>query len=209
MKFYDCKTAPSPRRVRVFMAEKNLDIPTVQVDLRNGEHLTPKFRAINPHCTVPVLELDDGTRFCSTAAIWRYLEELHPDPPLMGASAKEKAAVADAQWHIESEGFHAMGETLRNSAPGLKDRAVTGPINFAQIPELAERGRGRARLFLERLDGMIKDKPFLCGERYTVADIDALVVVDIAKWLKLELPKDAAHARRWYEAVASRPSAKA
>ena len=83
MKFYDCKPAPSPRRVRVFMAEKGLTVPTVQVDLRNGEHLKPEFSAVNPHCTVPVLEFDDGTRLCSTAAIWRYLEETHPEPPLL------------------------------------------------------------------------------------------------------------------------------
>ena len=140
MKFYDCKPAPSPRRVRVFMAEKGIEIPTVQVDLRAGEHLKPEFRMINPHCTVPVLVLDDGTRLVSTAAIWRYLEETHPEPPLMGTSAKEKAIIADTQWRIEAEGLMAVGEALRNSAPGMKDRAVTGPVNHAQIPELAQRG---------------------------------------------------------------------
>ena len=209
MKFYDCKPAPSPRRVRVFMAEKGLNIPTVQVDLRSGEHLRPEFQAINPHCTVPVLELDDGTRLCSTAAIWRYLEETHPEPPLMGSNAREKALIADAQWRIESEGFAAIADALRNSTPGMKDRAVIGPVGFAQIPDLAERGRKRSALFLERLDAMVDGKPFVCGERYTVADIDALIAVDFAKWIKLELPAGAANARRWYQRVASRPSAQA
>jgi glutathione S-transferase len=209
MKFYDCKPAPSPRRARIFMAEKGLAVPMVQVDLRNGEHLKPEFRAINPHCTVPVLELDDGTRLLTTAAIWRYLEEMHPSPPLMGTTAKEKALIADAQWRIETEGMLAVAEALRNAAPGMKDRAVTGSENFAQIPELAERGRKRARLFLDRLDAMIGAKPFLCGERYSIADIDALVVVDFAKWIKLELPEAAANARRWYGTVAARPSAQA
>lgn len=209
MKFYDCKSAPSPRRVRVFMAEKGIEIPTVQVDLRNGEHLTHDFRLINPHCTVPVLVLDDGARLVSTAAIWRYLEETHPEPPLMGRSAKEKALVADLQWRIETEGLMAMSEALRNSAPGMKGRAVTGPIGFEQIPELAERGRKRAQHFLELLEFLVGPKPFLCGDAYSVADIDAMIAVDFAKWLKLELPAGATNARRWYEAVSARPSAKA
>lgn len=209
MKFYDCRPAPSPRRVRVFMAEKGIEVPTVQVDLRNGEHLRPEFRMINPHCTVPVLELDDGTRLVSTAAIWRYLEETHPEPRLMGGSAKEKALIADTQWRIEAEGFMPIAEALRNSAAGMKDRAVTGPVNFEQIPALAERGRKRAKLFLELLEFMVGPKPFLCGERYSVADIDAMIAVDFAKWIKLELPPEAKNARRWYESVAARPSAKA
>src|SRR5262249_50051212 len=200
---------PSPRRVRVFMAEKGIEIPTVQVDLRNGEHLKPEFRMINPHCTVPVLVLDDGTRLVSTAAIWRYLEAMHPDPPLMGRSAKEKAIIADTQWRIESEGFAAVAEALRNSTPGMKDRAVTGPVNYAQIPELSERGRKRAQAFLELLDYMVGPKLFLCGDNYSVADIDAMIAVDFAKWIKLELPAGAANARRWHVSVANRPSAKA
>ncbi len=209
MKFYDCKPAPSPRRVRVFMAEKGIEIPTVQVDLRNGEHLRPEFRMVNPHCTVPVLVLDDGARLISTAAIWRYLEETHPEPPLMGVSAKEKAIIADTQWRIEYEGLLPLSEALRNSAPGMKDRAVTGPVDHAQIPELAERGRKRAQQFLELLDFMVGPKPFLCGDCYSVADIDAMICVDFAKWIKLELPAAASNARRWYESVSGRPSAKA
>jgi len=209
MKFYDCKPAPSPRRVRIFMAEKGIEIPTVQVDLRNGEHLTPEFRMINPHCTVPVLMLDDGTRLVSTAAIWRYLEETHPEPPLMGRSAKEKALIADTQWRIETEGFMAVAEALRNSTPGMKGRAVTGPMSIEQIPALAERGRMRTELFLQLLEFMVGPKPFLCGDTYSVADIDALIAVDFAKWIKLELPLDAVNARRWYASVSGRPSAKA
>jgi glutathione S-transferase len=144
----------------------------------------------------------------STAAIWRYLEETFPDPPLMGRTAKEKARVADAQWHIESDGLAAMDEWLRNVAPGLKDRALTGPVGYAQIPQLAERGRRRAEAFFESLERMAElADPFLCGERYSIADIDALVAVDFGRRLHLELPAGAAKARRWYELVASRPSA--
>ena len=116
MKFYDCSTAPSPRRVRIFIAEKGIDIPTVEVNLREKEQMTPEFAAINPYLTVPVLELDDGTKINSTQGIWRHLEEIHPDPPLMGRDAREKAIVADREWRVEIEGFMAVGEALRNYA---------------------------------------------------------------------------------------------
>ncbi len=209
MKFYDCKPAPSPRRARIFMAEKGIEVPTVQVDLRKGEHLGDAFRAINPLCTVPALVLDDGTVLTTTAGIWRYFEETRPDPPLLGRDARERALVADTQWRIEFEGFMAIADALRNSTPGMKDRAVIGPVGFAQIPDLAARGRARTELFLERLDALVGDKPFLCGDRFTVADIDALIAVDFARWIKLDLPAGADRARRWHAAVSARPSAKA
>ena len=143
MKFYDCQTAPSPRRARIFIAEKGVSVKTVEVDLKSGEHLKPEFKTVNPYCTVPVLELDDGTRLKSTAAIWHYLEAQFPEPPLMGATPVEQGRIADLQWHIEWGGFMAMADYLRNSAPPMKDRAVTGPVSFQQIPELAERGQQR------------------------------------------------------------------
>ena len=208
MKFYDCSTAPSPRMVRIFIAEKGVEIPVQQVDLRHDEHLSPNFRAINPYCTVPVLELDDGTRITSTQGCWRYLEETVPEPPLLGATPVERAIVADHVWHIEIDGWQAMTEGLRNSAPGLKDRALTGPENYAQIPALGDRGKLRAQRFLDSLDDRLRDRAFIAGERYSAADIMAMVVVDFAGWLKIRLPEGAANARRWYEAVSTRPSAK-
>lgn len=206
MKFYDCKPAPSPRRVRIFIAEKGLEIPTVQVDLRNREQLTAAFREINPHCTVPVLELDDGSRLYSSVGIQRYLEERYPEPPLMGRTPEEKARIADTRWRIETDGWNAAAETLRNSVPGMKDRALTGPLDYAQIPELAERGRVRTQAFLDLLEGMAgAADPFLCGAHYSVADIDAMIFVDFARRLHVEPRGDAT--RRWYETVAARPSA--
>ena len=207
MLFHDCSTAPSPRLVRIFIAEKGIEVPTRQVDLRGGEHLSPAFRAINPHCTVPVLELDDGTRLTSTQGCWRYLEEAYPEPPLLGTTPTEKAVIADRLWRIEADGWQAVGEALRNAAPGLKGRALTGPDDYAQIPELAARGRLRATRFLARLDAMLADRPYLAGERFSAADIMAMVVVDFAKWIKLAPPEDAGHARRWYERVSTRPGA--
>jgi glutathione S-transferase len=208
MKFYDCKTAPSPRRVRIFIAEKGLDIETIEVDLRNGEQLSPEFRAVNPNCTVPVLALDDGTTLTSTAGIRGYLEAAYPEPSLMGSTAAERGRIADLQWRIEMEGMMAMSEALRNSTPRMKGRALTGPVNYEQIPALAERGRARVEHFLDGFDAMIGDKPFVAGDRYSIADIDLLVVVDFAGWIKLGLPEGAKNARRWHASVSARPSAK-
>lgn len=208
MKFHDCSTAPSPRLVRVFIAEKGLDIPVRQVDLRHGEHLTPEFRAVNPYCTVPVLELDDGTRLTSTQGCWRYLEAIAPEPPLLGATPAEKGIIADRVWRIETDGWQGMTEALRNTAPGMKDRAVPGPDDYPQIPELGARGKLRTQSFLDRFDALLDGNPYVAGDRFTAADIMALVLVDFAKWLKLKLPAEAEASQRWYETVSARESAK-
>ena len=207
MKFFDCKTAPSPRRVRIFIAEKSITIETILVDLRSKEQLGVEFKTINPHCTVPVLELDDGARLTTTAGIWRYLEATYPDPPLMGETPQQRGVIADLQWHIEMNGFMAMAEFLRNSAPAMKGRALTGPHDYDQIPELADRGKLRVQRFLEEIDQVIGDKPYVAGDRFSVADIDLLVLIDFSAWRKLSLPAGATNARRWYEAVRARPSA--
>ena len=207
MKFFDCKTAPSPRRVRIFIAEKGIAVETILVDLRSKEQLGVEFKTINPHCTVPVLELDDGARLTTTAGIWRYLEATYPDPPLMGETPQQRGVIADLQWHIEMNGFMAMAEFLRNSAPAMKGRALTGPHDYDQIPELADRGKLRVQRFLEEIDQVIGDKPYVAGGRFSVADIDLLVLIDFSAWRKLSLPAGATNARRWYEAIRARPSA--
>ncbi|MDE0031245.1 MAG: glutathione S-transferase [Deltaproteobacteria bacterium] len=209
MKFYDCSTAPSPRRVRIFIAEKGLDIPTVQVDLRNGEHLTESFRKLNPWCTVPVLELDDGTTVSEAVAVCRYLEETRPEPPLMGVDARDRARVAMWEHRFEIDGFLAVTEAFRNQARGLKGRALTGPDGAEQIPELVQRGRARVERFFADLDRQLADHPFVTGERYTIADITAQVTVDFAGWIKMSLPPECRHATDWYERVSQRPSAAA
>ena len=207
MKFFDCKTAPSPRRVRIFIAEKGITVETVNVDLRSKEQLNPDFRSINPHCTVPVLELDDWTPMTTTAGIWRSLEAAYPTPALMGETPKQRGIISDLQWHIEMNGFMAMAEFLRNSAPAMKGRALTGPHDYEQIPELADRGRLRVQRFLEEIDQIISTKSYVAGDQFSIADIDLLVFIEFAAWRKLGLPEGAANARRWYEDVRVRPSA--
>ena len=207
MKFYDCKTAPSPRRVRIFIAEKNIDIETIEIDLKNGEQLTPEFKKLNPNCTVPVLALADGNNLTSTAGIRRYLEAKFPDIPLMGRTPEEKGRIADVQWRIEMEGLMAMSEALRNSTPRMAGRALTGPVNYEQIPALAERGKLRVQRFLDGVESMIGSQKYIAGDEFSVADIDLLVVVDFANWIKLGLSESAKNSKRWYEAVSQRPSA--
>ncbi len=209
MKFYDCTTAPSPRRVRIFLAEKGISVPTVQVDLRNGEHFTPEFRAINPDATVPVLELDNGTRITDAIGICVYFEAIHPQPPLMGESAEEKAVVTAWQRVAERNGFYAVMEAFRNKTPGFKDRALPGPYDYEQIPALAERGRTRVMHFFEQMDGRLAQTEFVAGGRYSIADITALVTVDFARWVKLPVPEECRHLRRWHAQVSARAGAKA
>jgi glutathione S-transferase len=209
MKFYDCKTAPSPRRVRVFLAEKGVLVPTIQVDLRNNEQFTPAFRAINPDCTVPVLVLDDGTTIADVVAICSYFEEIHPDPPLIGATPQERAVTIATNRMIERDGLYAAMEAFRNATPGLKGRALPGPHDYEQIPALAERGRARVGHFFAMIDARLKDREFVAGSRYTIADISAMIMVDFAGWAKVKVPEEYANLRRWHAAVSARPSAKA
>ncbi len=209
MKLYDYEGAPSPRRVRIFVAEKGIDIPTVQVDLAAKAQHEADFDTVNPHRTVPVLELDDGSRLTNTAGIYAYLEALHPEPSLLGETAEEKGRIAECSWRIENEGYMAVAEAFRNKATGFVDRALPGPVEYAQIPDLIERGLTRTQHFFLDLDQSLADQQFIAGDRYTIADIIALVTVDFAKWMKQTLPDSAANARRWYDAVSARPSASA
>ncbi len=209
MKFYDCSTAPSPRRERIFLAEKGINVPTVQVDLRNNEHLTPAFRAINPDATVPVLELDNGTRITDAIGICVYFEAAHPQPPLRGEGAEDKAVIAAWQRSAERNGFYAVMEALRNSTPGLKGRALPGPDDYEQIPALAERGRARIGRFFEQMEARLAQSEFVAGARYSIADITTLVSVDFARWVKLSVPEECTNLRRWHAEVSARPSAKA
>ena len=209
MKFYDCSTAPSPRRVRIFAAEKGLKLDTVQVDLGSGEQFSDAFREINPDCAVPVLELDDGTRLSEVFAICQYLEELQPEPALLGNSAVERAQVTMWNTKIEQQGLLPNADAFRNTVKGMKGHAVTGPDSFAQIPELAARGRARVSLFLDKMNQHLADRAYVVGENFSLADITLLVVMDFTKWTKIPTPDDAEHLKRWYESVAGRASAAA
>ena len=203
---YDCSTAPSPRRTRILLAEKGVVHATVQVDLRNGEQLGDAYRAINPHCTVPALVTDDGLTLTDNAAITAYLEARYPQPPLLGRTPAEKAEIASWTWRVESEGLLAIAEAMRNSSPALAERALAGPVNYAQIPELAQRGQARARQFFATLNERLAGRDFLAGDRFSVADITAVVAVDFARIIKLRIDEQVPELRRWRAGMALRPA---
>jgi len=158
---------------------------------------------------VPVLELDSGAAITDIIAICRYFEELHPDPPLMGRSPEERAVIESWLQRIEWDGIYAAQEAFRNAAPGLKGRALPGPVSLEQIPALAERGRLRLQHFFAWLDARLADNEFVCGPHFTIADISGMVAIDFSAWAKLRPPEHLGHLQKWYKDVSTRPSAKA
>ncbi|TXI16204.1 MAG: glutathione S-transferase [Roseateles sp.] len=204
MTLYDCATAPSPRRARILLAEKGVAHHTVQVDLRNGEQLGEAFRRINPQCTVPALVTEEGPVLTDNAAIAAYVEARHPEPPLLGRTPLDKADIAGWQWRVEFEGLIAIAEALRNSSPAMADRALPGPVNYAQIPALAERGLARVRQFFSTLDAHLAGRDFIAAGQFSIADITAVVAVDFARAVKIKPGDEHPHLRRWREAMQAR-----
>src|SRR4029077_15474596 len=171
-------------------AEKGLSIPLVTIDLGKGEQHSDAYRVINSRRVVPTLVLEDGTAIGEVPVICRYIEEVHTTPPLFGETAKEKALVAMWERRAELEGFASVMDAIRNTAPGLKGRAIAGPHDYEQIPELAERSKLRVKNFFADLDDRLREVPFVAGEHYSIADITALVTVDFsAKAINLALPE--------------------
>ncbi|RTL23558.1 MAG: glutathione S-transferase [Burkholderiales bacterium] len=201
---YDCATAPSPRRARILLAEKRLPHDTVQVDLRSGEHFGAAFRRINPHCTVPALVTDEGAVLTDNAAIAAYVEALQPEPPLLGRTPLDKAEIASWQWRVEFEGLMAVAEALRNSSPAMVDRALPGPVNYAQIPALAERGVQRLKHFLDELNIHLEAREFIAAGQFSIADITAVVAVDFARVVKVRPGDEHPHLLRWRAAMEAR-----
>lgn len=201
---YDCATAPSPRRARILLAEKRVPHETVQVDLRNGEQLGEAFRRINPQCTVPALVTDEGPVLTDNAAIAAYLEARFPEPPLLGRTALDKAEIAGWQWRVEFEGLAAIAEAFRNSSPAMAGRALTGPVDYAQIPELAQRGLARVQRFFEVLNEHLAGRDFIAAGQFSVVDITAVVAVDFARVVKIKPGDEHPHLRRWREAMQAR-----
>ncbi len=210
MKLYDFALAPNPRRVRMFLAEKGIEVPMVQVNTREREQFSDWFQKINPRGAVPVLELDDGTLISESVAICRYFEETNPEPQLMGRDAKDKAIVEMWNRRAELECTAAVGETLRNTLPLFEGRALTGAASgIPQIAALAERGRKSLVRFLERLDNRLADSRFLAGDVFTIADITAFIALDTGTRVEMAVPETCANVLRWQTEVAARPSASA
>jgi len=203
---YDCSSAPSPRRARILLAEKGVAHETVAVDLRNGEQLSDAYRQLNPQCTVPALRTDEGLLLTDNAAIIAYLEARFPQPPLLGSTPQEKAEIASWQWRVEFEGLLAIAEALRNGSPAMANRALPGPVDYPQIPELARRGLARAQQFFVELNERLAGHDFIAADRFSIADITAVVAVDFARVVKLKPGEQHPHLLRWRAAMAERPS---
>ena len=203
---YDCATAPSPRRARILLAEKGIAHETVEVDLRSGEQFGDAYRKVNPQCTVPALRTDDGLLLTDNAAITAWAEARFPQPPLLGSTPREKAEIASWNWRVEFEGLLSIAEAMRNSAPALAGRALPGPVDYAQIPELARRGLARVQRFFADLDERLAGRDFVAADRFSVADITAVVAVDFARVVKVRPGAEHPQLQRWRAAMGQRPS---
>jgi len=202
MKLYDFTRAPNPRRVRVFLAEKGITMPMEQVDLFTGANRTPAALRRNPYGGLPVLELDDGTCIAESVAICRYFEDLHPQPALMGVDAKDRAVVEMWNRRMELVLFAHIARYFQHTSEIFKTR-------IKQIAEVAEVAREASLAQMRMIDGLIAGRRFIAGERYTIADITAMVALGLGAVVGLTVDPGLANLTRWYGEVSARPSARA
>ena len=203
MKLFDGGRAPNPRRVRVFLAEKGIEVACVPVDMGALEHKGSEVTARNPLQRLPVLELDDGTILTESVAICRYFEELHPEPALFGKGALGKALVEMWQRRVELNFFNCVAQAFRHTHPAMEGWEVP------QIAEWGEANRSKAIEFLRLLDRELADREFIAGNDYSIADITGLIAVDFMKPARISMPEELTNVQRWYQAVSARPSARA
>ncbi len=203
MKLYNSNRAPNPRRVRIFLAEKGVSIPYVEVDLARLDHKTPEFADLNPFETIPVLDLGDGTRIAETIAICRYIEALWPEPNLFGSTALEQATIEMWQRQLEWRLLLPIAHVVRHSHPKMAE------MENPQVPDWAAVNRPKALHAMGIVDEALRGRPFIAGDRFTVADITGLVALDFAKSARLAIPPELIHLNRWREALKARPSAAA
>src|SRR5262245_27778454 len=203
MKLYNHAMAPNPRRVRIFAAEKGVELALQDIDILAGQSRTPEFLAKNPSGGVPVLELDDGSCLAESVAICRYLEGRHPEPNLLGRDLREQAEIERWNRRMEIELFAAIGRTFQHSNPIFQGR-------LKQFPQYGETQRAIVYQRLERMDCELNGHEFVASDRFTIADITALVAIDIGGRLAdIKIEPELTHLTRWYETVSSRPSAAA
>ena len=203
VKLYNHVLAPNPRRVRIFAAEKKIELSLEEVDILAGQSRTPEFLAKNSSGGVPVLELDDGSYLSESVAICRYLEGLHPEPNMLGRDLREQAEIERWNRRMELELFAAIGRTVQNTSPIFQGR-------FKQFPDYGEAQRAVVHQRLERMDRELNGRQFVASDRFTIADITALVAIDIGSRLaEIKIPPELTHLTRWHQAVSNRPSAKA
>ncbi|MGI9426566.1 MAG: glutathione S-transferase family protein [Hyphomicrobiaceae bacterium] len=202
MKIIEQERAPNPRRVKIFLAEKGLDIPFEKLQINKAEHRAPEFTALNPMQRVPVLVLDDGTAISESVAICRYFEELHPEPNLFGRTALEKAMVEMWNRRMDLGLLFHVSQCFRHKHPAMAEMEVP------QITEWGDANRPRAYAVLDVLNETLAVTPYVAGDNYSIADITAMVAIDFMKPARLELPDSLQNVHRWYGEMAQRPSSK-
>jgi glutathione S-transferase len=210
MKLYNWQFAPNCRRVRMFVLEKGLDLPSIEEVIGEGLRLVPTYIDTWPHAMVPMLETDEGARIGEAMAICRYLEVRYSDSNLMGRDGLEKATIEMWERRAYDEGMIGVAEVFRNSHPEFVDRGLPGTLEkVPQIPQLIDRGKGRVGRFFRKFDRQLQDTAWVAGPRFTVADITALCAVDFALFNGFEIPGDCTSLKRWHRLVNARPSAAA
>ncbi len=200
MKLYDGGRAPNPRRVDIFLREKGVEVERVPVDMAGLGHKSPQFTAINPLQRLPVLELDDGTVICESIAICRYLEELYPEPNLLGETALERAIVEMWQRRCELTYLAAVAAAFRHVHPAMKEWEVP------QIPEWGEVNKPKALEFLKLMDQELAGRDYVAGDRFTIADITMVVGFDFMKPARIVCPPELENVWAWHARVSARPS---
>lgn len=210
MKLYDMTGAPNPRRVRIFLAEKGINIEKVEIDVMGGENLQREYLAINPRGIVPTLEFEDGSIIDESSAICRYFEEIKPEPALYGTDAVSKASIEAWIRRIDLDCYYPGTEILRNSNPAFENRAVAGLENTPQIPALVERGKKRVAIFYDQFNEHLNGREFVVGDEFSAADIVALCTVDfLEQYAGFSIAPELTALAAWYDRSSMRQSANA
>lgn len=203
MKILQTQTAPNPRRVRIFLAEKGIAVPYEELDLMKGALKTPEFSKLNPLQRVPVLILDDGTPIAETIAICRYFEETQPKPALFGTGARDRAIVEMWNRRMEIHLLQCVAQAFRHLHPAMAQ------LEVPQVSAWGEANKPRALEMLQVMDRELATRPYIAGNDLSVADITALVAVDFMRVARIQRPPELEHLTRWHGAMSARPSAKA
>ncbi|MEO0411179.1 MAG: glutathione S-transferase family protein [Pseudomonadota bacterium] len=210
MKLYSMKQAVNPQRVRIFLAEKGLDVETIEIDIPSGENRSDDYLKVSPRGLLPALVLDDGDVLVETVAICKYIEATNPSPPLLGTTPKEQAIIEMRQREMEFDGLQSIAWIFRNTAPHFTERSQPGAVpDMEQLPQLAARGQVLTAVWLERLNALLSQSRHVAGDAFSIADITAYCAVKFARWVKISIPENHEHTLRWYADVKERPTMKA
>ena len=207
MKLYDFGPAANSKRVRIFISEKGMEVPVVELNVRDDAQFKEPFNSMNPFHCVPFLELDDGTVIAESISVCRYLEEIHPEPSFFGRTAEERAIIDMWNRRVELDGFMPALHATRNNVPLFKGRVVPGTrTDLEQLPAMVQRGKEMLDIFLGRLDPQLAVNEFVAGSVISIADITCFFVINMANNFELEIESRYPNISRWHNEFSARPS---